>query len=389
MMARKNRGANEGSIFQRDDGRWCGVVNAGLEGGRRKRKYLYGVTRQEVAEQLTKVLRDKAQGLPVAVGRQTVGQFLNRWLDESVKPNVRPRTFESYELTVRLHLAPTLGKLRLDKLGPQHVQALLNRKLKENLAPRSVAYLRVVLRHALNQALRWELVARNAAALVGPPRVPRHEIKPLAPEQALTFVDAAKGGRLEALYTVALALGMRRGEILGLRWQDVDLDARKVQVRQAIQRIAGKLTDDGEGGLRAAEPKTERSRRAIAMPETIARSLKAHRVRQLEERMLAGSTWRDSGLIFTTTIGTALEPKTLHRDFKRLLVKAGLPPIRLHDLRHSAASLLLAQKVPLRTIMELLGHSSITLTSDTYSHLMAPTMREVADAMDVILAGGK
>jgi integrase len=386
-MARK-RGRNEGSIYKRADGRWCAVVDLGWADGKRKRKYLYGETRAEVAEQLTKTLRDKAQGLPVATERQTVGRFLERWLQDSVKANVRPRTFESYELTVRLHLTPTLGDIRLEKLSPQHVQTMLNRKLKDGLAPRTVAYLRVVLRRALNQALRWGLVARNAAALAEPPRVPRHEITPLTPEQARALLDVAKGERLEALYTVALALGMRRGEILGLRWQDVDFDARTLQVRQAIQRVAGKLTDSGAGGLRASEPKTERSRRKIAMPETIARALRMHRVRQLEERLAAGAAWQDTGLIFVSTLGTPLEPKALHRDFKRLLAKAELPSsIRLHDLRHSAASLLLAQGVPLRTIMELLGHSSITLTADTYSHLMAPTMREAADKMDALLTG--
>jgi integrase len=179
-MANKRRGQNEGSAFQRKDGRWCGLISLGREGGRRKRKYFYGDTATEVHEQLLRARTDHSRGLPVTTERQTVGQFLNRWLIDSVKPSVRPRTYESYELTVRLHLEPEIGKLRLEKLTPQHVQALLNRKSREGkLSPRSVTCIRGVLRLALNQALRWGFVARNSAALVDPPRSVRREITKL------------------------------------------------------------------------------------------------------------------------------------------------------------------------------------------------------------------
>lgn len=381
----RRRGQNEGSIFQRKDGRWCGMLSLGWENGKRKRKSFFAATAAEVRDLLLKARSDHARGLPVAIERQTVKQFLDRWLQDSVKPAVRPRTYESYELTVRLHLAPALGHILLEKLAPQHVQTLLNCKPKDGLSPRSIAYLRVVLRRALNQALKWDLVVRNAAALAEPPRTVRHESNPLTPEQSHALLLAVKGARLEAFYTVALALGMRRGEVLGLRWQDVDFGARTLKVRQAIQRIAGKLTESGNSGLIAAEPKTERSRRTIAMPDVISKALKNHRVRQLEERLSAGAAWQENGLVFPNSIGAPLDPKALHRDFKRLLSEAALPSIRLHDLRHSAASLLLAQGIPMRTIMELLGHSSITLTADTYSHLRAPAMREAADKMDLIL----
>jgi integrase len=286
-------------------------------------------------------------------------------------------------LTVRLHLQPEVGKALLEKLTPQDVQGLLNRKSREGkLSPRSVAYIRGVLRQALNQALRWGLIARNPAALVDPPRSVRREIAPLSAEQARALLQAAKGDRLEAFYAVALLLGLRRGEVLGLRWPDVNFDQRTLRVRQTIQRIAIRLTS-GTGGLVPAEPKTDKSRRALSLPDGVIRALRVQRARQTAERLGAGTAWPDSDLVFTSLSGKPLDPKAVHRDFKRLLAKAGLPvTTRLHDLRHSAASLLLAQGVPLRTIMELLGHSSLAMTANVYAHVAPAALRDVADRMD-------
>jgi integrase len=209
----KKRNSGEGSIFRRSDGRWCGQLDLGWQNGGRARKFIYGRSAQEVQDALLKARIDKGQGLPVAVERQTLGQFLRDWLENTVKPSVRPSTYRSYEQTVRNHLIPELGGLTLTKLGPQHVRAVLNRRLASGLSPRSSAYLRVVLRAALNQARKWNLVARNAAELVEPPKCERFRIEPLSPEQARALLEAAKGNRLEALYPVAIACGLRMGEI--------------------------------------------------------------------------------------------------------------------------------------------------------------------------------
>jgi integrase len=369
-MAHKRK-AGEGSIFQRSDGRWCCQLDLGWLNGRRARKYIYGPTAAEVQQALLKARSDHSQGLPVAPGRQTVEQFLRDWLENSVKPSVRATTYRSYEQTVRNHLIPELGRLSLSKLEPQEIRAMLNRKLANGgLSARSVAYLRVVLRAGLNQARKWNLVARNVAELVEPPRCERFRIEPLTPDQARTLLDAATGDRLEALYAVALACGLRMGEILGLRWQCINLEHGRLVVSQALQRQKGR-------GLVLAETKTDRSRRTVGIPARLVTALRSHRVRQLEERLAAGSRWQDKGFVFASTIGTALEPRNLHRAFKRMLKHAGLPDIRFHDLRHSAASLMLAQDVPLRVVMEVLGHSSISLTANTYSHVM-PSLVEDA-----------
>jgi integrase len=384
-MARK-RNAGEGSIFERADGRWCAQLDLGWENGKRRRRYIYGVTAAEVQDALLKARSDQAAGLPIAVERQTVAQFLDRWLEDSVKPSVRPATHQQYFQHVRLYLSPSLGRHRLSKLSPQHVQAFVNERLKIGLSPRTVQLSLVILRHALDSAVKWDLVGRNVATLVDSPKVQRHEITPLDPQQARRFLEAARGERLEALYSVALSLGLREGEALGLRWIDLDLDARQLSIRQCLQRIGGKRFGTGPGKLQFVEPKTDRSRRTLRMPDAIVRALRAHRVRQLEERLSAGSAWVENGLIFTTTIGTPLEPRSAVTDFKRILEKAALPlSIRFHDLRHSAASLLLAQGVQMRAIMELLGHSTIALTANTYSHVMPSMMQDMAEKMDAIL----
>lgn len=375
-MARK-RNAGEGSIFQRADGRWCAQLDLGWENGKRRRSYIYGATAAEVQDALLKARTDLAAGLPVAVERQTVAQFLDDWL-ETVSPSLGARTFQHYAMVVRLHIKPNLGHLRLDKLAPQHVQGLLTRKSASGLSALSVRHIRGILRIALNQALRLGLVARNVATLAVAPKYERKSFRALSPEEARQLLSVAKGDRLEAVYSVALSLGLRMGEILGLRWQDVDLDGATLTVNQAISRIAGK-------GLVAGAPKTDRSRRALFLPDGVLRALKAHRLRHLQQRLAAGSRWQGCGLVFTSGIGTPLEPRNLFRSFKALLRKAALPNIRFHDLRHSAASLLLAQGVPMRAVMELLGHSNIGTTADIYSHVMPAMMRDVADKMDAIL----
>ncbi len=264
----------------------------------------------------------------------------------------------------------------------------MNEKLKSELSPRTVQLSLVILRHALETAVKWNLLARNVAKLVDSPKVRRSEIKPLDPEQARKFLDAAKGERFEALYSVALGLGLREGEALGLRWIDVDLDCQQLSIRQSLQRVGGKRFGIGPGKLQFVEPKTERSRRTLRIPEALVRSLRAHRARQLQQRLIAGSAWTESGLVFTTRIGTPVEPRSAVIDFKRILGKAKLSQaIRFHDLRHSAASLLLAQGVQLRAIMELLGHSTIALTANTYSHVMPSMMQEMAEKMDALLEG--
>jgi integrase len=378
-MAR--RGHNEGSIHKRPDGRWVGVLHLGYKDGKRDRKYFYGKTQKEARQKLEAAKRDLERGLPVDIERQTVAQFLDRWLADVVRPKVRPSTYDSYAGHVRLYLKPTLGHHQLTKLTPQHVQSLLNEKLAAGLSPRTVQYMRSVLRNALNQAMKWDLVARNVATLVDPPRSRRPEVRPLTPEQARAFLGAVKGDRLEGLFTVAVALGLRQGEALGLRWEDIDLDAGTLRVRHTIQKINGEWC--------FVEPKTDRSRRTIVMPAATITALRAHRRRQAEERLAAGARWQDWHLVFPSAVGTPLNGSNVTHRLQRILESANLPRQRFHDLRHCCASLLLAQHVPMRVVMEILGHSQISLTMDTYSHVMPALQHEAASLMDAILTNSQ
>ncbi len=372
------RGQNEGSIHKRADGRWAAAISLGYKDGRRDRKYFYGRTRREVQEKLTAALRDQQRGLPiVADERLTVGQFLARWLEDVVKPARQPGTYENYAKDVRLHLTPALGRHPLAKLGPEHVQAMMRAKLVAGLSPRTVQGIRGTLRTALNRAVKWNLVARNVATLVDPPRGARVERATLTPDQARQLLDAAKGDRLEALYTVAVALGLRQGEALGLQWADIDLDPRTLRVRRSLSRYDGKL--------RFKEPKTAASRRVIDLPGATLAALRAHRVRQLEERLLAGAKWQEHDLVFPSRKGTPYEPSELREQWYKLLKRAELPHFRFHDLRHCCASLLLAQGVPARVVMEILGHTQISTTMDLYAHVMPAARREAADLMDRVL----
>jgi integrase len=242
-------------------------------------------------------------------------------------------------------------------------------------SPRTVQYALHVLRIALARAVRWGLVPRNVATMVDGPRVPRRRVPVLTGEEAQRFMIAVRDDRLGALYVVALSLGLRQGEVLGLRWSDVDLDRQSLTVGAALQRVSGK-------GLVLVEPKTETSRRKITLPGYCLGVLREHRVRQLRDRLLAGSRWSETGLVFTSALGTGLESGLVTKRLQRILAACGLPRLRFHDLRHSAASLLGAQGVPPRVVMEVLGHSRISVTMDLYSHVFPSLLGDAAKAME-------
>jgi integrase len=374
------RGQNEGSIYQRGDGLWVAAVSLGYDqDGKLLRKVVYGKTHEEARGKLISLLSDQQRGIPIPTERQTVARFLDSWLTDVVKDSTRPKTYRTYSDLIKHHIAPVLGKKQLVKLTPQDVQRFLKNKLESGLSARTVKHINDTLRAALNVGMTWGLVHRNVAALVKPPRIEKQEMKVFTPEQARAFLESVKGHRLEALFWLALTLGLRRGELLGLRWADIDLDAGTLRVNQALQRVSGELE--------LTELKTEKSRRALPMTPLLIGAMRAHRTRQLEERLALGERWHDSGLVFCSTIGTPLEPRNLNRTFDALVKNASLPKIRLHDTRHSCATLLLAQGVPPRTIMEILGHSQISLTMNTYSHVLPAMKQEAIGMMDSILGG--
>lgn len=328
-MTRK-RGNGEGTITRRKNGGWMAQYAVYTAEGR-KRRTIYGKTRTEVAAKLTKALSDGESGLIFDAGNQTVGEYLERWLEDSVKGSVKPRTHESYGWLVRKHIIPEIGRVKLASLNPAHLQRLYHSRMESGLSAR---YIHAAMHRALKQALRWGLVPRNACEAVDPPKPQKKEITPLSRDEARRLLEAVRDDRLEAFYVLAIHCGLRRGELLGLRWEDVDLDAATLQVRRILSTA--------KTGPRFAAPKTAKSRRTVRLNRPAVEALQRHHGRQFEESTILADEWQDYGLVFATTNGAPMDPSNLiARSFKPLLRNAGLPNIRFHDLRHTCATLLL------------------------------------------------
>lgn len=354
-----------------------------IDGQRRK---VTGKTQAEVIER-AEMLRRNAElgpGLPAEV---TVGRYLEHWIAEVLPlTDLAQTTREQYERMARLYIIPTIGRRRLDQLAPADVRSMLARLTDQGLSPATRRQARSVLSRALRTAEIDGLVTRNAARLVDGVRQANREGRTLTPDEARTLLRAAQGHEYEALVYVLLSLGLRKGEALGLSWSDVDLDGTppKLTVRRALKK-------DARDRTYLDTPKTARSRRTIHLPSTLVDVLRRHKARQAEQRLAFGVGWggrfADEDLVFTTSIGTALDPNRVNRQVQAIALEAGLGRWTPHELRHSAASLLIAQGVPLKTISEMLGHSSIRVTADVYGHLLDDARAEAATAMEGVLWG--
>src|SRR5215217_6898673 len=289
----KKRGNNEGTITRRKDGRWEARYTVHTAEGP-KRKVLYGRTRAEVAEKLTKTMADQDGGLVFDHENLRVEEYLDRWLKSSVLDNVKPITYESYERILRVHGVPTLGRVKLNNLNPLHLQSLYRERLDSGLSPRTVQYVHVVMHRALKQAVRWDLVPRNVSEAVDPPRIHRKEMHPLSPVQARNFLEVAREDRLETLYVVALHCGLRQGELFGLRWSDVDLEEGTLQVNRT-------LTQTKDGPVFTV-PKTLKSRRNVRLTNSAVEALKRHSERQAQDMVKKDTLYKDQGLVFASEV---------------------------------------------------------------------------------------
>jgi integrase len=374
-MTARRRGKGEGSIYQRaSDSRWVAALI--MDDGRRVVRR--ASSRKDAAAKLELLLKARAEGQTLAADRSTAA-FLTEWL-AVVQNTVALGTFERYEQYIRVHAIPALGRIRLGRLTPQHFQRLYQEKLVAGLSPTTVNHLHTVLHGAFAEAVRWGLVPRNVVALVRPPRKVHVEVVALTVEEARALLAAAAGNRFEVLFILALKSGMRRGELLALRWEDVDLDKGVLQVRGTLRRT--------REGLRIGTPKTPASRRKVVLSPSSVATLRRHQVRQQEERQAAGDLWQDFGLVFPNTLGRPMEPRCLLSDvYRPLLRRAGLPPITFHTLRHTAATLLLAEGEHPKVVQELLGHAQVSITLDRYSHMTPRLMSNAAALMDRLLDG--
>ncbi len=383
MGKKKERGNGEGDVYARKnaDGKVIGYRGAywvqTAEGP--KRRYVSGKNKTEARAALRKAKGDAEGGLVFDVPTLTLEEYLERWLQNSVRDTVRQRTWERYEQIVRLHLKPSLGRAKLKDLSPAHARGLYRDKLEAGLSTRTVQYVHVTLHKALKDAVSDGLVPRNVVDGIRAPRPGKKEISPLSTSQAHTFLETVRGDRFEALYVLAVHCGLREGELLGLKWEDLDVEAGTLSVRRT-------LSDTKERGHIFEPPKNGKGR-SIKLTRTAAEALKSHRKCQNEERLRCRTSWKDHGLVFPSRKGTPMNAKNLTaRSFKPILERARLPNIRLHDLRHTCATLLLSRGVHPKFVQELLGHATIAITLDTYSHVLPSMSGETASAMESVLS---
>lgn len=340
--------------------------------------------RQEVADKLTKALREKQQGTFVAPHKMTLGEWLDTWLWEYKKLRVRPITFDTYEMLVRCHLKPALGHLVLQDVRPEHVQHYCNAKMQHGLAARTIRLHQVLLSDALARAEKNQLVARNVCRLVEPPRQTRKNRRTLTVGEVTTqLLPALKGHRLYAAFLTLFLMGLRRGELVALRWQDIDWQAGVLGIQQALVRV--KNHETGRTQLVFQEPKTEHSRRTIPLPEICLVALRHHRAQQAEEKLRLGPGYTDHGLVFCQADGGPIDPRSFNRYFRQVLAQAGLPLIRVHDARHTYATWLLEQGVSPKVVQTMLGHSNIAVTLDIYSHVSLDLEKQAAATLNAAL----
>ena len=404
----KKRANGEGHIRKRADNRYEAQLFVTTQDGGRKRVSVYGKTWDECHDEVTKLKDQERQGLPAITTTLTVGDYMRYWLNEVAEPSIRRTTFTTYEGAVRLHIIPGIGKRKLKTLQAAHIRVWLNALRKtcqccaqdkdvkraatrtgkaqccakekreccnDFLSDSSIRHLLRVLRAALQDAVDEDLLARNVARLVQLRVTDGHKVRAFTAEEAKRVLAAAREHRLFALWAVALAVGLRRGEALGLSWDDVDLAVGRLTVRHALHRV------DRE--LKIEAVKTDASNATIPLPSPLVNVLKAHRKRQLAERFEAGKEWQDSGLVFTTKLGGPIEPRNVNRMFGVLCTKAGVRQVRVHDLRHSCATLLFTMGVEAATVQRILRHSSISVTTGTYVEVIERVQRDALDTMSV------
>jgi integrase len=377
VARKKERGNGTGTVYPRKNkqGKTIGYRGSYFAPDGRRR-YVSAKKKGDAEKALRQAMTDADRGLVCEPGTLTLRAYLDRWLKDSVRDTVRRSTFVQYESIVNRHIVPALGRLSIKALTPAHVRGLYRDKLDSGLSPRTVQYIHVTLHKALKQAVLDGLVPRNVTDAAKAPQVHKREVRPLAPVEVKALLRAASGERMEALYILAIHTGLRRGELLGLKWSDIDLGAGSLSVQRSL---------DTTGAFNP--PKRRSSRRTVRITGQAIEALKGHRARQNEERLKVGSLWEDMDLVFPNRAGGPMNADNLyHRGFKPLLAKAGLSGFTFHSLRHTCATLLLSKNIHPRIAQEMLGHATISQTMDTYSHVMPGMGDAAATALEEALS---
>jgi len=375
---RRQRAHGTGSIFRRPERKgkqWIAQII--LDNGKTRQHYFN--TQEEAATALNEMLYEQRRGKLVTGPRQTVEQYLEYWL-EIHRAALKISTYAVYRRHLTNHLLPGLGHYQLQSLTIDQVQAFYAKKQQEGLSPGTLRLLHAILLTAFKDAMKWRKLSFNVCENVTLPRMSKRDVNPLDQEEAKRLLTVAKGGSLECLLTLALVTGMRLGELLALRWSDINFDGELLQVCHTVDFIQGY-------GFVETEPKTESSKRILALPQVALNALKQQRATQLEARLKVGSAWQDQGLVFTNEHGSYLGRSWVHLTFKKLLKQANLPTMRFHDLRHSAATILLSKGVNAKVVQEILGHANISMTLGIYAHVLPAMQRDAMGGMDDVFGG--
>lgn len=369
-----------GQLIEREKGVWTVRIYLG-EDASGKRLYHNETTKgakKDAQKRLTQVLREKDSGVYVQSSVMTLNDFLDKWLAESASLKIRERTLNGYESLLKCHIREKLGAKRLSDVQLLEVQKLYNEMNKANFSPKTIRHVHNVLSSAFKQAVKWKMLMQNPCDFCDLPRQVKTEMKCFTPDEAKLFLEAAENEKFYALFYLAIETGMRPEEYLGLKWQDIDFEQRTLSVQRALVERRG-------GGFIFDELKTSRSRRSIPLSNSVINVLKIHRRNQLEERMKIGAGYQNFDVVFASEVGTPMMHRNLlRRHFKPLLAKAGLPDIRLYDLRHTTATLLLSAGQNPKIVSERLGHASIVLTLDTYSHVLPTMQRDATNEIEAI-----
>lgn len=387
------RDNNDGTIRQRKDGRWEARLLIGYDDrGKPKQQYFYGKSRSEAKEKLDQARAKIHFGVYIEPHKTTLGEWLDAWLERYMKVKLRPTTYASYEMLIRLYLKPQLGSIPLRKLQANDLQACFIYMLEKGgkggtgLSRRTVEYARTVVKAALSQAVREELINRNPADATSLPPKEKKEVLAFTREEVNSFLQAARNDRLYTAYLLAVATGLRRGELLALRWEDISLDDPEnayLTVNRGLVEVRHPETN--KVTLEFQKPKTNKSQRVIPLIAQIVKDLKAHKAKQAEEKLFFGDKYMNNGLVFCTEDGRTLWPSNFNERYSKVLKAAGIEHKKLHALRHTFVSLLAESGEDMKTIQELAGHSSIAVTADIYTHVFERTKRKAVNHLEDIL----
>lgn len=402
VAKKRRRGHGEGSVYQRKDGRWTATIDLGWIDGKRKRKTFYGDTQRDVLAAMRAAQMQQRAGKNLALPSMLLEPYLKAWLVEKATSEIAPKTLDQYQRLMRLHVIPALGKRSVEKLTTADVTAWLRAKKDSGLSAKTCNHLRGLLRNALNDAVKAGMIVRNPVMATEPVRGESRAISPLERDEIERLFTALEGHPEDILIRLTLSLGLRIGEALGLRWEDVDLSGVRpwsrgrpcLRIEWTLQRVAGTRTPGDDVApdatvpsvLLRKRPKTPKSRRVLPIPAQIVTLLETQRERQEALRSAPHGLWADEGYVFTTELGRPLESRNVLRRFHAACARAKINRRRLHDLRHTAVTALLAQGVPMKVVSELLGHSQLATTADLYGHVLSDTLADATDRLAVAWA---